>query len=83
MTGAESATVVRLLTMTLRSVVDCVKTTANVLKSMPSGWSVPVNVSVCSTGVGAVGLLLQLVTSAEQDRAKRDRRESSHGAPDH
>ena len=49
--------------MTLRSVDDCVNTTANVLTSMPSGWSVPVKVSVCSTGVGAVGVLLQLVIS--------------------
>lgn len=65
-TGVEPATVVRLLMMTLRSVDDCEYTTANVLMSAPSGWSVPVNASVWRTGVGAAGLLLQLVTRASR-----------------
>src|SRR5262245_55841098 len=56
-TGVPPATVVRLLMVTLRSAAlwDAI---VNVLKSRPSGWSVPVKFSVCCTGVGATGVEL-------------------------
>src|SRR4051794_14953069 len=54
-TGVPPATVVRLLTVMLRSVVP-VAEIVKVLKSTPSGCSVPVKVSVLATGAGAVGL---------------------------
>ena len=55
-TGVDPAVVLRLLTVTLRSLVPCAYAMVNVLKSTPSGWSVPVKVSVVVTGVGAVAL---------------------------
>jgi hypothetical protein len=55
-TGVAPATVLRLLTVTLRSVVPCAYAMVNVLKSKPSGWRVPVRISVLATGVGVVGL---------------------------
>src|SRR5689334_8606729 len=46
----------------------------NVLKSTPSGCSVPVNVSVCWTGSGVVGLLPQPAANAAQRAITQSRR---------